>query len=74
MATNNQPLITMGLIWQVIDPVAPRYTALLGSEVVPLLLTGEGAREEVRLQPKHPKVRYLRVGGMNLMSLWFPHL
>ena len=39
---------------QVIDPISPRYTALLKSEVVPLHIIG--AVEEGKMCPKHPKV------------------
>ncbi len=39
---------------QVIDPVSPRYIALLKSELVPLHLPG--AKEEMKMKPKHPKV------------------
>jgi hypothetical protein len=38
----------------VIDPIAPRYTALVKSEVV--VMTIDGAKEEMKMQPKHPKV------------------
>lgn len=39
---------------QVIDPVSPRYIALLKSELVPLHLPE--AKEEMKMKPKHPKV------------------
>ncbi|XP_064394534.1 bifunctional glutamate/proline--tRNA ligase-like isoform X2 [Halichondria panicea] len=38
---------------QVIDPVSPRYIALLKSELVPLHLPE--AKEEMKMKPKHPK-------------------
>ncbi|XP_069055266.1 bifunctional glutamate/proline--tRNA ligase isoform X2 [Lepisosteus oculatus] len=38
---------------KVIDPVAPRYTALLESQAVPVSVPG--APEEVKDAPKHPK-------------------
>lgn len=38
---------------QVIDPVAPRYTALDGKATVPVLLPG--VKEERLAVPKHPK-------------------
>jgi bifunctional glutamyl/prolyl-tRNA synthetase len=39
----------------VIDPIAPRYNALLKSEVVPLTIAE--AKEERKMVPRHPKVR-----------------
>lgn len=36
-----------------IDPISPRYTALLANEAVPFLLPG--ATEETKLCPRHPK-------------------
>ena len=42
------------LIIKVIDPVAPRYFALLRKGVVPVYV--EGAQESSQKQPKHPKV------------------
>ena len=39
---------------KVIDPIAPRCTALLKEGVVPLLIPE--ATEESKLNPKHPKV------------------
>ena len=42
------------LIIKVIDPVAPRYFALLRKDVVPVYV--EGAQESSQKQPKHPKV------------------
>lgn len=39
---------------QVIDPVVPRYTALLKDEVVPVNV--KGASVGVKQVPKHPKV------------------
>lgn len=39
---------------QVIDPVAPRYVALLKKEVVPVNIPE--AQEEMREVAKHPKV------------------
>lgn len=41
---------------QVIDPIAPRYTALEKDCIVPLTL--EGAKVEYKTIPKHPKVCY----------------
>ncbi|CAI8048419.1 Bifunctional glutamate/proline--tRNA ligase, partial [Geodia barretti] len=38
---------------KVIDPVAPRYTALLKSEVVTMVIAG--TKEEMKLHPRHPK-------------------
>lgn len=45
-------------VFQVIDPVAPRYTALLQDEVVPVHVPE--AKEEVKDVAKHPKVIELR--------------
>ena len=42
------------LIIKVIDPVAPRYFALLRKGIVPVYV--EGAQESSQQQPKHPKV------------------
>ena len=42
------------LIIKVIDPVAPRYFALLRKDIVPVYV--EGAQESSQKQPKHPKV------------------
>lgn len=36
-----------------IDPIAPRYTALTGKDTVPVLLPG--VKEECLIVPKHPK-------------------
>lgn len=46
---------------QVIDPVAPRYVALLKKEVVPVDIPG--VQEEKKEVAKHPKVtsRFYRV-------------
>ena len=44
----------INLVTQVIEPISPRYMALLKSEVVPL--TVAGAMEERKMVPKHPKV------------------
>ena len=41
-------------IYRVIDPIAPRYTALLKPEVVTMVI--DGAKEEMKEHPKHPKV------------------
>ena len=41
---------------KVIDPIVPRYTALLKNEVVVLEL--DGAVEQTKLVDKHPKVLY----------------
>ena len=41
---------------RVIDPIAPRYTALLKPEVVTMEIAG--AKEEMKLHPLHPKVKY----------------
>lgn len=46
-------------ILQVIDPVVPRYTALLKSHAVPLNV--EGAVLESKEVAKHPKVSLLSV-------------
>ena len=40
---------------KVIDPVAPRYNALLKEQVVPV--TVHGAQEASQEYPKHPKVK-----------------
>jgi hypothetical protein len=42
---------------KVIDPVVPRFTALLKEEVVPVNI--EGAQVESKEVPKHPKVSNL---------------
>lgn len=42
---------------QVIDPVAPRYVALLKKEVIPVNVPE--AREEMKEVAKHPKVTHL---------------
>jgi len=42
------------LLYQVIDPIAPRYFALLKKDVIPVYV--DGAVESSQLQPKHPKV------------------
>lgn len=39
---------------KVVDPIVPRYTALLKSSVVPLHV--DGATEGTKLVDKHPKV------------------
>lgn len=39
---------------QVIDPVAPRYVALLKKEVIPVNVPD--AQEEMKEVPRHPKV------------------
>ena len=39
---------------RVIEPIAPRYSALLKTEVVTMKI--EGAVEEMKPHPKHPKV------------------
>lgn len=41
------------IVLQVIDPIAPRYTALDGKDTVPVLLPG--VKEEKLNVPKHPK-------------------
>lgn len=41
-------------VWQVIDPVAPRYTALSSSYTVPVSVSD--AKEEMKEVAKHPKV------------------
>lgn len=45
-----------GPVWftQVIDPIVPRYTALLQSDVVPVNIKGAGVG--VKKVPVHPKV------------------
>lgn len=40
--------------FQVIDPIAPRYTALQKNEMVPILIPA--AKEEMKECPLHPKV------------------
>lgn len=50
----NQYKAFLQLSSQVIDPVVPRYTALLKSNVVPLNVAG--AVLEAKEVPKHPKV------------------
>jgi hypothetical protein len=44
----------MRILLQVIDPVAPRYVALLQKEVVPVHVPE--TREEMKEVAKHPKV------------------
>ena len=45
---------------KVIDPVVPRYTALLKNETV--LLHLDGATEGTKMADKHPKVRHIYQG------------
>ena len=40
---------------KVIDPIAPRYNALLKEHVVPVIVNG--GQESSAEYPKHPKVR-----------------
>ena len=56
MPENHVPWLTVISLspLRVIDPIAPRYTALLKAEVVTMVI--EGAKEEIKMQPKHPKV------------------
>lgn len=44
---------------KVIDPIAPRFTALLKDDVIPV--TVNGATEKVEQVQKHPKVRRTRL-------------
>ena len=46
---------------QVIDPVAPRYTALQKDEMVPIFIPE--ATEEVKECPLHPKVCLINQGS-----------
>ena len=41
---------------KVIDPIVPRYTAVIKEGAVPISV--QGAIEESKTMPKHPKVRY----------------
>uniref|UniRef100_A0A8C4X2Z4 Bifunctional glutamate/proline--tRNA ligase n=1 Tax=Erpetoichthys calabaricus TaxID=27687 RepID=A0A8C4X2Z4_ERPCA len=49
---------------KVIDPVAPRYTALLKNDVVPVNIPG--AKEESKEVPKHPKN-----AEVGMKSVWY---
>ena len=44
-------------VCQVIDPVAPRYTALQKDEMVPIFIPD--AKEEMKECPLHPKVCFV---------------
>lgn len=50
----------MAMLQQVIDPIAPRYTALVKSTSIPLHIPE--AKEYSQLVAMHPKVLYLFTG------------
>ena len=54
---------------KVIDPVAPRYTALDHKGVVSVVI--HGAKEESSQVPKHPKARAILMLSSILSSLFF---
>ena len=49
---------------KVIDPIVPRYTAVIKEGAVPITVHG-GAVEESKTMPKHPKVKYFRSNENN---------
>lgn len=70
---------TRAHLLQVIDPVAPRYVALLKKEVIPVHVPG--VQEEMKEVAKHPKVtlhtqccsnRRGRIADKRESVLWWP--
>lgn len=51
-----------------IDPISPRYMALLKSEVVPLTISE--AKEEKKMVPRHPKVTQSDDNLYRLSVIW----
>ena len=51
---------------KVIDPITPRYNALLKEKVVPV--TVKGVKESSALYPKHPKVRPFLIDYGNILD------
>ena len=68
LRSNDVLYILCVCVFQVIDPVAPRYTALSKSYVVPVAVSD--AVEEMKMAAKHPKV--IRPTCTSLWS-WAPH-
>jgi hypothetical protein len=52
----------------VIDPIVPRYTALLKEEVVPVHV--KDASTGVMQKPRHPKVREIEVLLVEVLCLY----